>query len=93
MTDAGAAPCPMARPMRRFTMLTMLHPPRPSRRPTAQERQFLEQLVLLRGIYAERGPKDSDGSISLSSAIAAAELQMHRLRVRDDELRQRFAAG
>jgi hypothetical protein len=76
------------------TMLTlMLHPPRPSRRPTAEERRFLEQLVLLRGIYGERGPKDSEATISLSSAIAAAELQMHALRVRDDELRQRFAGG
>jgi hypothetical protein len=84
----------MARPMRGRTMLTlMLHPPRPSRRPTAQERLFLEQLVLLRGIYAERGPKDSEATISLSSAIAAAERQMHALRLHDDELRHRFAGG
>ena len=71
----------------------MIHPPRPSRRPTPEERRFLDQLVFWRGVYAERGPQDSQPTISPEAAIAAAERQMHALRTHDEELRRRFAGG
>lgn len=71
----------------------MIQPPRHSRRPTPDERRFLDQIVFWRGIYAERGPQDSEPTISPQAAIAAAELRMRALRMRDDQHRRRFAGG
>jgi hypothetical protein len=71
----------------------MIQPARHSRRPTPDERRFLDQIVFWRGIYAERGPQDSEPTISPHAAIAAAEQRMRALRVRDDQLRGRFAGG
>ena len=71
----------------------MLHESRPSRRATSAERRFLEQIIVLRDAYAGRGPMDSESMVSLSSAIAAAELEMHSLRDRDNDLRHRLAGG
>lgn len=43
-----------------------------TRRPTDDDRRFFDVLVLLRGIYAERGPQDSMPVASVSSMIATA---------------------
>ena len=43
-----------------------------TRRPTDDDRRFFDVLVLLRGIYAERGPQDSIPVASVSSMIATA---------------------
>jgi hypothetical protein len=42
------------------------------RRPTDDDRRFFDALVLLRGMYAERGPQDATPIQSLASAIASA---------------------
>ena len=46
------------------------------RRVTAEGREFLEQLVFLRGLYAERGPRDRAPVASIGSIIADAERRM-----------------
>lgn len=66
----------------------MIQPPRHSRRPSPEERRFLDHIVVLRAIYAERGPEDSEPTIGPEAVIAAAELQM-----RNDRMRGRFAGG
>jgi cell division protein FtsB len=72
----------------------MIHPPRHhSRRPTPEERRFLDALVFWRAIYAERGPQDSRSTISVERTIAAAEQSMRMLQARDDQLRRRFYNG
>lgn len=43
----------------------------PSRRPTADDRRFLDTLIFWRSLYAERGPQDSVAVVSLSSMVAA----------------------
>ena len=43
-----------------------------TRRPTDDDRRFFDVLVLLRGIYAERGPQDSMPVASVSSMAATA---------------------
>ena len=47
------------------------------RRATAEERAFLEQLVFLRGLYAERGPRDRAPVASVAAIIADAERRLH----------------
>ncbi|MDQ2674146.1 MAG: hypothetical protein M3Y40_05775 [Chloroflexota bacterium] len=42
------------------------------RRPTDDDRRFFDALVLLRGMYAERGPQDATPIQSLANAIASA---------------------
>lgn len=42
------------------------------RRPTDDDRRFFDALVLLRGLYAERGPQDATPMESIASAIASA---------------------
>ncbi|MGH2418473.1 MAG: hypothetical protein ACRDFY_09090 [Candidatus Limnocylindria bacterium] len=66
----------------------MIQPPRRSRRPSPEERRFLDHIVLLRAIYAERGPEDSEPTIGPDAVIAAAEQQMH-----NDRVRGRLAGG
>jgi hypothetical protein len=61
-----------------------------SRRPTPEDRRFLEALCLWRALYAERGVEDSEPVATLASAISAAELRMRSLRIRDDRMRRRF---
>jgi hypothetical protein len=46
------------------------------RRATAEEREFLEQLVFLRGLYAERGPRDRASVASIGSTIVDAERRL-----------------
>ena len=64
-----------------------------SRRPTPEDRRFLEALCLWRALYAERGPQDSEPVATLASAISAAELRMRTLRISDDRMRRRFIGG
>jgi len=45
---------------------------RQHRRPTDDDRRFFDALVLLRGMYAERGPQDATPIQSLANAIASA---------------------
>ena len=63
------------------------------RRPTPEDRRFLEALCLWRALYAGRGPQDSDSVASVASAIGAAELRMRTLRINDDRMRRRFIGG
>lgn len=42
------------------------------RRPTDDDRRFFDALVLLRGLYAERGPQDATPMETIASAIASA---------------------
>lgn len=65
----------------------------PSRRPTPEDRRFLEALCLWRALYAERGPQDSESVATLASTMSAAELRMRSLRIRDDRMRRRFIGG
>ena len=60
----------------------MIQPPRHSRRSSPEERRFLDHIVLLRAMYAERGPQDSEPTIGPEAVIAAAELQMRNDRSR-----------
>lgn len=46
------------------------------RRATPEEREFLEQLVFLRGLYAARGPRDRAPVTSIRSIIAETERRM-----------------
>ena len=64
-----------------------------SRRPTPEDRRFLEALCLWRALYADRGPKDSEPVATLASTISAAELRMRTLRISDDRMRRRFIGG
>jgi hypothetical protein len=63
------------------------------RRPTPEDRRFLEALCLWRALYAERGPQDSESVATLASTMSAAELRMRSLRIRDDRMRRRFIGG
>ena len=47
-----------------------------TRRPTDDDRRFFDVLVLLRGIYAERGPQDSMPVATISSVVAAASTSL-----------------
>ncbi len=58
----------------------MIQTPRPTRRPTPEERQFLDTLIFWRAIYAERGALDSEPGATVRSTIAAAELRMRATR-------------
>jgi hypothetical protein len=58
----------------------MIQTPRRTRRPTPEERQFLDTLIFWRAIYAERGAQDSEPGASVWSTIAAAELRMRATR-------------
>lgn len=51
------------------------------RRATAEDRQLLEVLVFLRGLYAERGPRDRASVASIETIVLDAEQRMHALRV------------
>ena len=51
------------------------------RRPTADERRFLEALCFWRRLYAERGPRDREPIESLASVIGEAERRMKALRL------------
>ena len=64
-----------------------------SRRPTPEERRFLEALCLWRALYAERGPEDSVGVATVTSTITAAEARLRSLRIRDERMRRRFIGG
>ena len=64
-----------------------------SRRPTPDDRRFLEVLCLWRALYAERGPRDSEPVATLASTISAAELRMRILRISDERMRRRFIGG
>lgn len=59
----------------------MIQTPRQSRRPTPEERKFLDTLIFWRAIYAERGTQDSESGATVWSTIAAAELRMRQLRI------------
>ncbi len=59
----------------------MIQTPRQSRRPTPEERKFLDTLIFWRAIYAERGTHDSEPGASVVSTIEAAELHMRELRI------------
>jgi hypothetical protein len=50
------------------------------RRATAEEREFLEALVFLRGLYAERGPRDRSPIASITAVIADSEQRMRAFR-------------
>ena len=50
------------------------------RRATAEERAFLEALVFLRGLYAERGPRDRAPVASIAVIIAHSEQRMRAAR-------------
>lgn len=50
------------------------------RRATAEGRQFLEALVFLRGLYAERGPRDRASVASIETIVVDAEQRMHAFR-------------
>lgn len=63
------------------------------RRPTPEDRRFLDTLCLWRGLYAGRGPQDSMPVATLASTISAAELRMRTLRISDDRMRRRFIGG
>jgi hypothetical protein len=43
-----------------------------ARRPTDDDRRFFDALVLLRRLYAERGPQDATPMQTIASAIASA---------------------
>jgi hypothetical protein len=47
-----------------------------TRRPTDDDRRFFDVLVLLRGIYAERGPQDSTPVATISSVVASASASL-----------------
>lgn len=51
------------------------------RRATAEEREFLEALVFLRGLYAERGPRDRAPVASIATIVADSEQRMHAFRL------------
>lgn len=51
------------------------------RRATPEERAFLEQLVFLRGLYAERGPRDRASVASIAAIIADTEGRMRAFRM------------
>jgi hypothetical protein len=54
------------------------------RRATAEERQFLEALCFLRGLYAERGPRDRASVAriaSIASIVAETEQRMRAFRL------------
>lgn len=46
------------------------------RRATAEEREFLEALVFLRGLYAARGPRDRAPVVTIGSLAADTERRM-----------------
>ena len=58
----------------------MIQTPRRTRRPTPEERQFLDTLIFWRAIYADRGTQDSEPGATVMSTIAAAELRMRTTR-------------
>ncbi len=51
------------------------------RRATVEERQFLEALVFLRGLYAERGPRDRASVASIETMVADMEQRMRASRL------------
>ena len=59
----------------------VIQTPRQTRRPTPEERRFLDTLIFWRAIYAERGAQDSQPGATVGSTIAAAELHMRELRI------------
>jgi hypothetical protein len=63
------------------------------RRPSPEGERFLETLVFLRALYAERGPLDSRSVASVSSVVTTAEMRMRVLRISEDRLRRRFIGG
>lgn len=67
--------------------------PRPFRRPTSDERRFLDMLCFLRALYAGRGPTDSVAVASVAASIDAAELRMRILRTHDTRMLRRFGGG
>jgi hypothetical protein len=67
-------------PFARQGTQAMIQTHRRTRRPTPEERQFLDTLIFWRAIYAERGAQDSEPGASVWSTIAAAELRMRATR-------------
>jgi hypothetical protein len=63
------------------------------RRPSPEDERFLETLVFLRALYAERGPLDSRSVASVASVVTTAEMRMRVLRISEDRLRRRFIGG
>lgn len=66
----------------------MIQTPRRTRRPTPEDRRFLDTLIFWRAIYAERGARDSESGADVWSTIADAERRMsathtHSLPMRD----------
>jgi hypothetical protein len=77
LTDAGTGPLSDGRSIAADQDALMTRNRNGStRRPTADDRRFFDVLVLLRGIYAERGPQDSTPVASVSSVIAAASASL-----------------
>jgi hypothetical protein len=50
------------------------------RRATPDERAFLDTLIFLRGLYAERGPRDQAPVASIEVIVADAERRMRAFR-------------
>lgn len=50
-------------------------------RATTQGREFLEALVFLRGLYAERGPRDRASVASIETIVAETERRMRAPRI------------
>ncbi|HET7645425.1 MAG TPA: hypothetical protein VFM03_02995 [Candidatus Limnocylindria bacterium] len=42
-------------------------------RPTDDDRRFVDTLVFLRGLYAARGPRDTEPVASVTAAMAEAQ--------------------
>ena len=64
-----------------------------TQRPTPEVERFLETLVFLRALYAERGELDSRSVASVASVVTSAEMRMRVLRISEDRLRRRFIGG
>jgi hypothetical protein len=50
------------------------------RRATAEEREFLETLVFLRGLYHERGPRDRASVASIATVVADTDRRLRAVR-------------
>lgn len=51
------------------------------RRATAEDRLFLETLVFLRGLYAERGPRDRASVASIQTTVVDTEQRLRAFRL------------
>jgi hypothetical protein len=81
LTDAAARPMSDGELPGEAQHRSMFTNPVHHRRATADERRFLDALVFWRGLYAARGPRDSEPVESLASVIGEAERRMTALRL------------